>query len=148
MNIKFRSVNSNESFFSLSIFSSQGIATGSPSHLYQLKTSKHRELFDQFDPVICTEPTETRLTKPAPDIFLACANRFPQPPASMSQCLVFEDAENGLVAALAAQMKVVFVPSLPLNVYNETIVKQATVQLDSLLKFDPAYFGLPAFNDS
>jgi pseudouridine-5'-monophosphatase len=66
---------------------------------------------------------------------------------SMSQCLVFEDAENGIRAALAAGMKVVFVPSLPLNTYDSAIVKQATITLDSLLKFDPAEFGLPPFDD-
>ncbi len=125
-----------------------GIATGSSHELYTLKTSNHRELFKLFDPVICTESKELRLSKPAPDIFLACAAKFPKSPLSMSQCLVFEDAENGIRAAVAAEMKVVFVPSLPLNVYDPTIVKQATITLDSLLRFDPVAFGLPPFNDA
>ena len=98
--------------------------------------------------MICTEATELRLTKPAPDIFLACAQKFPRPPISMSQCLVFEDAENGIRAALAAEMKVVFVPSLPIHTYNPEVVKQATITLDSLLKFDPVAFGLPPFDDA
>ncbi|UJR15960.1 hypothetical protein I4U23_002880 [Adineta vaga] len=124
-----------------------GIATGSSYELYKLKTSNHTELFKIFDPVICTEPTELRLTKPAPDIFLACAKQFTNPPLSMSQCLVFEDAENGVRAGLAAEMRVVFVPSLPINIYDPKIIKQASVTLDSLLKFDPIMFGLPSFND-
>ncbi len=66
----------------------------------------------------------------------------------MSQCLVFEDAENGILAGVAAGMKVVFVPSLPLNTYDPAVVKQATVTLDSLLKFDPVLFGLPPFDDA
>ncbi|CAF1332898.1 unnamed protein product [Adineta ricciae] len=125
-----------------------GIATGSSFELYKLKTSKHTELFKLFDPIICTEPMELRLTKPAPDIFLACAKQFSKPPLSMSQCLVFEDAENGIRAALAAEMHVVFVPSLPINTYDPEVIKKATVTLDSLLKFDPSLFGLPAFDDA
>lgn len=109
---------------------------------------KHRELFELFNPVICTEPTELRLTKPAPDIFLACAQRFHRPPISTSQCLVFEDAENGIRAALAAEMKVVFVPSLPIHAYNPEVVKQSTVILDSLLRFEPTAFGLPPFDNA
>lgn len=65
----------------------------------------------------------------------------------MSQCLVFEDAENGIRAGVAAEMKVVFVPSLPINTYDPAVVKQATITLDSLLKFEPAVFGLPPFDD-
>ena len=113
-----------------------------------LKQVIHRELFALFDPIICTEPTELRLTKPAPDIFLTCAQKFAKSPLSTSQCLVFEDAENGIRAALAAQMKIVFVPSLPITAYDSTIVKQATLTLDSLLKFDPVHFGLPPFDDA
>ncbi len=125
-----------------------GIATGSSHELYTLKTSNHRELFKLFDPVICTDPNELRLSKPAPDIFIACAEKFSKPPLSMSQCLVFEDAENGIRAAVAAEMKVVFVPSLPLNTYDPAVVNQATITLDSLLKFDPVTFGLPPFDDA
>ena len=96
---------------------------------------------------MCTEATEVRLTKPEPDVFIACAEKFPKPPLSMSQCLVFEDAENGVRAALAAGMKVVLIPSLPLANYDPMIIKHAALTVDSLLKFDPVLFGLPAFND-
>ncbi|CAF0964026.1 unnamed protein product [Adineta ricciae] len=123
------------------------IGTGSSHELYTLKISGHRELFKLFDPVICTETKEIRLTKPEPDIFLACAEKFPNPPISMSQCLVFEDGENGVRAALSAGMRVVLVPSLPLSNYDPWILKHATLKLDSLLKFDPVEFGLPPFDD-
>jgi pseudouridine-5'-monophosphatase len=105
-------------------------------------------LFKLFDPVICTDASEIRLTKPEPDVFLACAKKFPTPPLSMSQCLVFEDGENGVRAALTAGMKVVLVPSLPLTTYDPSVIKHATLTLDSLLKFDPAEFDLPPFNDN
>ena len=123
------------------------IGTGSSHDLYTLKTSGHRELFNLFDPVVCTDATELRLTKPEPDVFLACAEKFANPPMSMSQCLVFEDGENGVKAALAAEMKVVLVPSLPLSHYDPVLVEHATLTIDSLLKFDPADFGLPPFDD-
>lgn len=111
-----------------------------------MKTKEHQELFKLFDPIICSEPNEVRATKPAPDIFLECARKFPTSPNSMDKCLVFEDAENGIQAGVAAGMKVVFVPSLPLQVYNPDVIKQATVQLDSLVDFNPTDFGLPAFD--
>jgi len=123
------------------------IGTGSSHELYTLKTSGHRELFKLFDPVICTDANETHITKPEPDVFLACAEKFPNPPLSMSQCLVFEDGENGVRAAVAAGMKVVLIPSLPLTTYDPSVIKHVTLTLDSLLKFDPAEFGLPPFND-
>ncbi|MBW8781238.1 MAG: HAD-IA family hydrolase [Verrucomicrobia bacterium] len=46
--------------------------------------------------------------KPAPDMFLLAAEKMGVPPA---KCLVFEDAEPGIQAALAAGMQVVRVPS-------------------------------------
>jgi len=46
--------------------------------------------------------------KPAPDMFLEAARRMGVPP---DRCLVFEDAEPGVVAARAAGMQVVRVPS-------------------------------------
>jgi HAD superfamily hydrolase (TIGR01509 family) len=46
--------------------------------------------------------------KPAPDMFLLAAQRMGVPPA---ECLVFEDGEPGVQAAVAAGMKYVFVPS-------------------------------------
>ncbi|CAF3986271.1 unnamed protein product, partial [Rotaria magnacalcarata] len=123
------------------------IGTGSSHELFLLKTSGHRELFKLFDPVICTDANEIRLTKPEPDVFLACAEKFPSPPLSMSQCLVFEDGENGVRAAIAAGMKVVLVPSLPLSNYDPSVIQHATLTLGSLLKFDPVEFGLPPFDD-
>jgi beta-phosphoglucomutase-like phosphatase (HAD superfamily) len=46
--------------------------------------------------------------KPEPDMFLLAAKKMGVPP---EQCLVFEDAEPGIRAALAAGMQVVRVPS-------------------------------------
>jgi beta-phosphoglucomutase-like phosphatase (HAD superfamily) len=46
--------------------------------------------------------------KPAPDAYLAAAQRLGCPPA---ECLVVEDSQRGLAAGLAAGMRVVVVPS-------------------------------------
>jgi len=47
--------------------------------------------------------------KPEPDIFLLAAERLSQPP---EQCLVLEDSEPGIRAALAAGMTPIMVPDL------------------------------------
>ncbi len=58
-------------------------------------------------PVVVT-PEDVKHGKPAPDMFLLAAERMGVPAA---RCLVFEDAEPGIKAAVAAGMKWVHVPS-------------------------------------
>lgn len=58
-------------------------------------------------PVVVT-PEDVAHGKPAPDLFLLAARRMGVPAI---ECLVFEDAEPGMQAAVAAGMKYVRVPS-------------------------------------
>jgi HAD superfamily hydrolase (TIGR01509 family) len=62
---------------------------------------------DHFDAVVTAE--EVARGKPAPDIFLAAADRLGLPPAA---CTVVEDSLPGCEAALAAGMRVVVCPSV------------------------------------
>jgi len=64
--------------------------------------------------------------KPAPDIFLAAAQ---QAGAIPSQCVVFEDAEKGVLAALAAGMSCIAVPTEQTRHHN---FSQATRVCSSL----------------
>jgi beta-phosphoglucomutase len=57
-----------------------------------------------WDAVVCAEDVKNK--KPAPDIFLAAARQLRRLP---SQCVVIEDAVNGIQAAKAAGMRCVAV---------------------------------------
>jgi HAD superfamily hydrolase (TIGR01509 family) len=64
-------------------------------------------LVGRFDIVICGDDIQNG--KPAPDIFLAAAERLKVAPA---ECLALEDSDNGVRAAYNAGMTVIIVPDL------------------------------------
>jgi len=61
------------------------------------------------------------------------------------QCLVFEDAPNGVTAALAAGMQVVMVPDVHVP---DSQRRAATQVLKTLNDFKPEDFNLPPFDES
>lgn len=86
-----------------------GIATGGGRIVVE-KTLQHKGISDLFDEVVTAN--DVKCGKPAPDIFLEAARRLG---VAAEDCLAFEDAPAGMIAAQAAGMKVVAVPA-PLRV--------------------------------
>lgn len=123
------------------------IATGSAQSGFERKTSHLGDILRKpfKHHVFAGSDDEVKRGKPHPDVFLVAAKRFKEsPPKDMQSVLVFEDALNGVKAALAAGMQVVFVPDKKLNL--STVQVKATQTLDSLEQFKPELFGLPPFD--
>nr|XP_033339575.1 pseudouridine-5'-phosphatase isoform X1 [Megalopta genalis] len=118
------------------------LATSSNKENFELKTQRWMELFDLFHhKVLGGSDSEVVNGKPAPDIFLVAAKRFPDNP-DPSKCLVFEDAPNGVKAALSAGMQVVMVPDPMLP---KCFIENPTLVINTLEHFKPEIFGLPPF---
>ena len=66
---------------------------------------QNTNLFDLFEHIIT--PIDVKHGKPAPDMFLLAAERMGVDP---KDCLVLEDGQAGLEAAMAAGMESLFIP--------------------------------------
>jgi len=117
----------------------QAVASSSHRRDFELKITRHREWFANFQCVVLGDDPAVKHGKPAPDIFLAAAARIGAAP---SQCLVIEDAPSGVEAARTAGMRVVAVPNPAMKV---EAFRDANQVLSSLEFFDPAIWGLPAY---
>lgn len=120
------------------------LATSSSEEMFILKTGRHSKLFELFQHRVCgSSDDEVVHGKPAPDIFIVAAKRFPDQPHP-SKCLVFEDAPNGVKAAVAAGCQVVMVPE---DYVPDELRKDATLVVKSLEHFKPELFGLPPYDN-
>lgn len=120
------------------------VATSSPRETYELKTSKHKELFSLFNHVVCgSSDPEVKQGKPAPDIFQVCASRFPDPVPGIqfiphpASCLVLEDSPAGVKAALAAGMRCLMVPDERMFETPDWIPQGVTLVIRSLEELAP-----------
>ena len=121
------------------------VATSSLKEFFAKKTQRHRELFEKFGHVVNGCDPELKAGKPAPDIFMLAADRFPDRP-DYGRCLVFEDAPNGAEAAEAAGMQCVMIPEQ--NRIDPDYTLKATQLLTTMAHFRPEDFGLPPFTES
>ena len=103
-----------------------GMATSSSRQMMELKLSK-KKWQGLFETIICGD--EVTGSKPDPDIFLACAQQLQIEP---SACLVFEDSPSGLIAAKAANMKVICINSPYLNPIDQQLADKGIDNYDAL----------------
>ena len=85
---------------------------------------KHTGIEDRFDGIVGGDEIENG--KPSPEIFLKAAGLLGCKP---SECVIFEDSENGVKAALAAGIKCFYIPDM--KEISEELQKE-TIKLRSL----------------
>ena len=101
-----------------------GLATSSHRYLRDVKLAG-KAWGDLFHATVCGDNPAIKRGKPAPDIFLLCAEALSVAP---EHCVAFEDSRNGIAAARAAGMQVVAINS-PWVTPDD--LSEATVVIDS-----------------
>lgn len=105
-----------------------GLATSSYQRIIDAVLHK-LNIGQYFD--ICHSAEHEIHGKPHPSVFMTTAEKLGVP---ATECLVFEDSLNGVIAAKAARMKVIAVPEHS-NTYNPKLVVADKI-IDSLANFD------------
>lgn len=78
-----------------------------------------------------TSAAELAYGKPHPEVYLNCAQQLGAAPA---ECTCFEDSFNGMIAAKAAKMKCVIVPSL--QDAKNPVWEAADLKISTLINFN------------
>ena len=124
-----------------------GLATSTPRAVLAKKTRNKPLLRACFDAVVCGDDEDLRgKGKPDPACFLKVCRQLGVDPAAS---VVIEDAPSGLVAAVNAGCRCIYVPSIANDATLEGDEAHASriIRLATLLEFDPGLFGLNAFAD-
>lgn len=116
------------------------VATSSHRRHFDLKTTLHKELFGLMHHIVTGD--QVAKSKPDPEIFNVASSLFEGGAPESINVLVFEDAPNGVEAALAAGMQVCHVPDANLAM---ELRGHAHCELMSLERFRPEEWGLPPF---
>ncbi len=105
-----------------------GLASSSPMELINVVVDKLG--IRNYLQVLCSA-ADLPHGKPHPQVYLNCAERLNSDPL---ECVCFEDSFNGLIAAKAAKMKCVVVPSL----HDSKLLKfhAADLKISSLQNFN------------
>ena len=123
------------------------VATSSMRKTFDLKIREHGELFTLMDVIVTGDDPAVLSAKPAPDIFLEARRRL-APDVPASNFLVFEDAPNGVRAALAAGMQCIWVAD-PIYDYSldhaDLLDHPKVTRIESLEDLDPDQWGLPPY---
>ena len=105
------------------------IAVGSSSRNAR-KVLKQLKIYDMFDAI--SDGNSVDNAKPAPDLFLHTAKKLGLKP---EECVVLEDAESGVEAALAANMKAVGVgPEARVGKANLVYGNVGSIDFDEILE--------------
>lgn len=106
------------------------LAVGSSASYSWVQTHLSRlGLLDKFDVIVTFDDVEN--SKPAPDIFLKVLEKLG---VSAENALVFEDSQNGVLAAHRAGIRAIAVPN-PITAIQDFSL--ATAVLPSLANFNP-----------
>lgn len=105
-----------------------GLATSSPVALIEVVTRKLRitNLIKAF-----SSAEELPHSKPHPQVYLNCAEKLNVSPLN---CICFEDSYNGMIAAKAARMKCVVIPTFIQR--DKLYWNAANLKIDSFHSFD------------
>ncbi len=107
------------------------IAVGTSSNTAFMNTVMDALKIRHYFDVLCSAE-HMAYGKPHPEVFLACAAQMGMQP---KECLVIEDSVNGIVAAKAAQMRVIAIPDEE-SKHNPKFVL-ADYRMESLEDFVP-----------